>query len=357
MFWERGLTRTGTAILALGLLTSVGHAQEIGNFEQIPATQSPVRYHAPFNAKAVHMRQYRPNSTVFVGRWIDQSGDDGANGPVFAESVFSISAPGYAFHTETKPDSLLNLFQGLKGQAKANGDNFDFESKYGPMALTPFVRGNAQCISFVAQWTPATAQKRGSRLLGYYCEPLAVQNAPQHETPPTRITPDKAKDFAKLFFLRFNVKLPDDVGTPTSEASDVPQPALQPLPAAPGADDQSASEPMAQTAPQKKQDAVVNGVAITTNWNGVRGTGILKFDKPAGEGTMVIDDAQRHCEGYWRHEGGSYTGTTNPFGSWSVFCKDGSSARGRYVSSDASSVNGDGQDDKGQTVYFREKTQ
>ena len=69
---------------------------------------------------------------------------------------------------------------------------------------------------------------------------------------------------------------------------------------------------------------------------------------------MILDNDQRHCEGIWRHEGGAYQTGTLPFGSWYVYCNDSSFARGHYTSESAATVTGDGQDNQGQVVYFRQ---
>ncbi|OSQ37255.1 hypothetical protein TMES_15175 [Thalassospira mesophila] len=366
--------------MALGFIgiTSEASAQSDSGFLKISANDSPVQYHPPFNAEAVYLRQTRPNSTVYVARWLDQSDPAHSSNQIYIESVFSQTSPGFAFRTDTPPAKLLGMFEELQNKTRQNGDNFAYQTPIGPAMVLPFARANAQCISFSSRWDPVRADQRGSQLLGYFCEPIAVQTAPGHNAPAQQMTMAAAHDFAADFFLRFDVNLPDNTGAPAAAG---PTPAItaagaMALPGSgtlpveqsqlPGENSQTGA---ARTAPDASAIAPApgtppapiipadQGIGIVTNWNNADGNGALKFDKPAGEGTMIIDDANRHCEGYWRHEGGSYQTPTVPFGTWAVFCTDGTSARGSYGSADPSHVKGDGKDNNGQPVFFRQAGQ
>ncbi|AUG53290.1 hypothetical protein CSC3H3_11640 [Thalassospira marina] len=363
------------AIVALALSGIASHAsaQNAGGFQKIEAAESPVNYHAPFNAGVVYLRQIRENSTVYVARWLDQSDDSHSSNQIFIESVFSETNPGFAFRTDTPPASLLGMFDELKGNARPNGNSFSYQTPSGPIQVLPFARGNAQCISYAGRWEPARTDQRGSQLLGYFCEQIAVQTAPKHEAPAQQLPDTAARDFAANFFLRFEVNLPDGTGAPATavqapvlSAPVTSAPMQQPAPdmPAPGTNAGTMTQgqaPVAAMEPASPQQAPAiapdEGIGIATSWNNQNGYGALKFDKPAGEGTMIVDSGDRHCEGYWQHQGGRYQTATVPFGSWSLFCSDGVSVRGTYSSPDPSQVKGEGQDSNGQPVFFRQAGQ
>lgn len=309
-------------------------AQQVGGFEQVPADQSPMSFASENDSQAVFLRQYRDNTTVFVGRWFAPRAEDApaqSGSDLFLETVFTTSSAGFKFSTAMAPSQLLTMFDALETGTQTNGANFVQQTSIGPISMVPFIRDGSQCVSFVGQWDPQTQTERASRLLGYYCTPVSQQgeNAAVEASPA--ISMIDAQEFGASFIKRFTVQLPDGVAKPTLAAASVQQP-----------------EGEATIPPE-------DGIAITTNWQGVRGTGALNFDKPSGEGTMVVDDEKRHCEGTWRHEGGSYNSGTLPFGSWYVYCNDSSFARGNYTSENASSVTGDGKDNSGQAVYFRQR--
>lgn len=311
-------------------------AQEVGGFEQVPEDQSPMSFASETNGQTVFLRQYRDNSTVFVGRWFaPRTAEESAQSAsdLYLETVFTTSSAGFRFSTAMAPNQLLGMFDTLKSGAKINGANFAQETRMGPISMVPFIRNGSQCVSFVGQWDPQTQTQRGSRILGYYCTPMMQQalNGPITASPP--ISMIDAQEFAAGFMNRFTVQLPDSVAKPVPATA----PARQP-------------EGPATTLPQ-------DGIEITTNWQGVRGLGTLQFDQPSGEGTMIVDDDQRHCEGIWRHEGGAYQTGTLPFGSWYVYCNDNSFARGNYTSESPSSVAGEGKDNSGQAVYFRQRNE
>lgn len=343
----RKVTNRGALLggVVAGTLMMIGmepaNAQDTGGFEQIPADQSPLSFKSDMPVNAVFLRQYRENSTVFVGRWLSPAAEGslkGAASDLFLESVFSTSAPGFAFNNEMPSEQLLEMFDGLRGRSTANGDNFTQDTRYGPIAMTPFIRDGSQCVSFVGQWNPDTPTTRGSRLLGYYCDPLSRQTMTDFTPPPQKLDAVDSQLYGANFFVRFDIQLPEGVARPPVQA--VPEivetPSATPLP------DSNA----VNTPPE--------GLPISSNWQGSRGQGMLKFDQPSGEGTMIIDSDLRHCEGIWRHDGGAYQSGTLPFGSWYVFCDDGASARGHYTSEDPGSVTGEGQDNQGQAVYFRQ---
>ncbi|MFH1804062.1 MAG: hypothetical protein ABID63_04145 [Pseudomonadota bacterium] len=335
----RGLVTGSLIMLAIVSQAVMASAQDIGPFETIPETESPASYRSPFDIEPVHMRQYRPNSTVFVSRWVDKSTQDPTvAGDIFLESVFSTSAPGFAFATQTPPEQLLTMFEGLQDNSMVNGASFVHETRFGPVAVVPFIRNNTQCISFVGEWSPTTPEKRGSRLLGYYCLPFAARPI---DAPPTRtvqgevpaivpIADSEAQQFTASFFGRFNLTLPDEIGVA--------------IIAEPGANAPTAA---ARLDPNE-------GIDIVGRWNNETGNGMLKFDQPSGEGSMILEIGARYCEGYWRHEGGNYQSDTMPFGRWYIFCSDGASARGHYTSQSPTIVVGEGQDNQNQTVFFRQ---
>ncbi|MHC8494109.1 hypothetical protein ACTU44_15555 [Thalassospira sp. SM2505] len=317
------------------MATSTAFAQQAVGFEQIPDDQSPVSYTTRIDGQRAFLRQYRDNSTVFVARWFaprTEKEPQNAASDLYLEAVYTTSAPGFRFSTAMAPENLLEMFQSLKDRTSINGQGFVQDTRFGPVALTPFVRQGSQCIAFVGQWDPQTQTQRGSRILGYYCTPALLQAQTGAVSPQNSLPVIDAQEFAAAFFSRLAIKLPENspvtaevaatVDTPVSTDSVAPAPA--------------------------------DGIAITTNWQGVRGTGKLHFDQPSGEGTMILDDDQRHCEGIWRHEGGAYQSGTLPFGSWYVYCNDSSFARGHYTSETAATVTGDGQDNQGQAVYFRQ---
>lgn len=353
--------------MALGFLGLAGSAmaQGEGGFLNVSATESPVRYHPPFNSGAVYLRQVRSNSTVSVARWLDQSDNAHSSNQIYIESVFSETSPGFAFRTDTPPVKLLGMFDALKNKSRQNGDSFSYQTPSGPIMVLPFARENAQCISFSGRWEPTRADQRGSQLLGYFCEPIAVQTAPAHPTPAQQMDPVAARDFAANFFLRFDINLPNNAGVPVTNGQ---VPAIAPAnteankPSSATSNGVMANNPVPQTTvmtgqPQAAAIPADEGIGIATRWNNTDGSGALKFDKLAGEGTMIIDDANRHCEGYWQHEDGRYETPTLPFGNWAIFCTDGTSARGTYTSTDPSHVKGDGQDNTGQPVFFRQAGQ
>ncbi|OKH87010.1 hypothetical protein [Thalassospira sp. TSL5-1] len=359
------------ACLALAVIgiSAQASSQNAGAFLKIDAAQSPVRYHPPFNATAVYLRQIRENSTVYVARWLDQSDDSHTANQIFIESVFSETNPGFAFRTDTPPASLLDMFDELRGKSRANGNSFAYQTPSGLIQVLPFAKDNAQCISYAGRWDPLRTDQKGSQLLGYFCEPIAVQNAPQHQAPAQQMTSNAARDFAADFFLRFEINLPDNTGAtvPVAPAPQLTAPGTNPplqtegnVPVttqegAPLSASPSTSPPAAtQKAPAIAPD---QGIGITTNWGNQTGYGVLKFDKPAGEGTMIVDSGDRHCEGYWQHQGGRYQSATLPFGNWAIFCSDGISARGTYNSPDPSQVKGEGQDSNGAPVFFRQAGQ
>ncbi len=362
------------ALLALAVIgfSQQANAQNTGGFLKIDAAQSPVHYHPPFNAAAVYLRQIRENSTVYVARWLDQSDDNHNANQIFIESVFSETSPGFAFRTDTPPASLLGMFDELKGKSRANGNSFSYQTPAGLIQVLPFAKGNAQCISYAGRWDPLRTDQRGSQLLGYFCEPIAVQNAPQHQAPAQQMTSNAARDFAADFFLRFEIKLPDNTGATVPVA---PAPQLTaPVANAPSPTDGNmpANMPATETLPNTAQNTLPTspkaaqqapaiapdqGIGITTTWNNQEGYGVLKFDKPAGEGTMIVDSGDRHCEGYWQHQGGRYQSATLPYGSWTIFCSNGVSARGTYNSPDPSQVKGEGQDSNSQPVFFHQTGQ
>ncbi|MCC4242602.1 hypothetical protein [Thalassospira povalilytica] len=320
------------------LAISVPHmasAQQAGAFEQIPADQSPVNFTTQLDGQTAFLRQYRDNSTVFVGRWFaprTPKEPQTAASDLYLETVYTTSAPGFRFSTAMVPDRLLDMFDALKDRTAINGKGFVQDTRYGPVALTPFVRQGSQCVAFVGQWDPQTQTQRGSRILGYYCTPGLVQAQAGVVSPQNALPMIDAQQFAAAFFGRLMIELPEN-SPATAEV-------------APSVD---TDQPAGTTTPPP-----TDGIRITTNWQGVRGTGMLRFDQPSGEGTMILDDDQRHCEGIWRHEGGAYQTGTLPFGSWYVYCNDSSFARGHYTSESAATVTGDGQDNQGQAVYFRQ---
>ncbi len=61
-----GGVMAGTLIMTGGFSAM---AQDTGGFEQIPTDQSPLAFAADMPVTSVFLRQYRENSTVFVGRW------------------------------------------------------------------------------------------------------------------------------------------------------------------------------------------------------------------------------------------------------------------------------------------------
>jgi hypothetical protein len=315
----------------------LANAQQAGGFDQIPDDQSPITLNTPIEGQNTFLRQYRDNSTVFVGRWFaPRNVSEPANtaSDLYLETVYTTSAPGFQFSTAMAPERLLDMFDSLKGRTSLNGQNFIQETRYGPIALSPFVREGSQCVSFVGQWDPQTAQQRGSRLLGYYCTPASLQSQTGAINPQNSLPMIDAQQFAAAFFNRMNIELPENSAVAAAIA-------------APN-DNSAAQQPEGTSTP-----APIDGIDIVTNWQGVRGTGKLRFDKPSGEGTMILDDAERHCEGIWRHEGGTYQSNTLPFGSWYVYCNDSNFARGYYTSESPAVVTGDGKDNEGQAVYFR----
>lgn len=321
-----------------GLAVSASHtafAQQAGGFEQIPVDQSPVTFAPTIDGQAAFLRQYRDNSTVFVGRWFaprTQNEPQNAASDLYLETVYTTSAPGFRFSTAMAPEQLLEMFETLKDRTSINGTNFVQDTRYGPVAMSPFIRQGSQCIAFVGQWDPQTQAQRGSRILGYYCTPASLQAQNGAISPQSVIPMIDAQEFAASFFGRLMIELPENSpATTETVATDNVAPSTE-----------TGSRPPA------------DGIAIVTNWQGIRGTGTLLFDQPSGEGTMVLDDSQRHCEGIWRHEGGAYQSNTLPFGSWYVYCNDNSFARGYYTSETAASVTGDGKDNQGQAVYFRQ---
>ena len=232
-------------------------------------------------------------------------------------------------------EQLLDMFDALRGRTSLNGASFVQETRYGPIALSPFTRNGSQCVSFVGQWDPQTPAQRGSRLLGYYCTPTQVQATSSSSAPLSGLPMIDAQEFAAGFFGRLNIELAEN----SAIAATVVAPA----------DDTPLQQPEGETTPPP-----IDGIDIITNWQSVRGTGTLRFDQPSGEGTMILDDDQRHCEGIWRHEGGAYQSDTLPFGSWYVYCNDSSFARGIYTSESPAVVTGNGKDNQGQAVYFRQ---
>ncbi|WP_417844181.1 hypothetical protein [Thalassospira sp.] len=369
MTFQRNLI-TGLLGASIAAMAGSGsaHAQSDGGFLKVSAAESPVHYHPPFNAQAVYLRQVRTSSTVSVARWLDQSDEGHTSNQIYIESVFSETSPGFAFRTDTPPAKLLGMFETLQNKSRQNGESFSYQTPSGPIMVLPFARDNAQCISFSGRWEPTRADQRGSQLLGYFCEPIAVQTAPKHQAPAQQMDPAAARDFAASFFLRFEINLPGDIGAPVTDGQ-VPV-GVPAVPANPNATAPTAaitgdiSSP--ETAPQttiitgEQTNTTISpdeGIGIMTRWNNIEGRGALKFDKPAGEGTMIIDDANRHCEGYWQHKDGRYNSATLPFGNWAIFCTDGTSARGTYTSSSPSQVKGDGQDNTGQPVLFRQAGQ
>lgn len=329
------------SMLAGLLVSSIQNAsaQKTAGFEQIPGDQSPIAFNSGKAGQGTFLRQYRDNSTVFVGRWFaPRTAKEPATAAsdLYLETVYTTSAAGYRFSTAMAPSKLLEMFDSLKDRTSLNGREFTQDTRYGPIQLAPFVRQGSQCVSFVGQWDPQVETQRGSRLLGYYCTPVQQQSASGAVSPTTSIPMIDAQQFAAGFFSQLDIQLPEDGAiTATVNAATTSNVIEQP---------QGDETP-----------ALTDGIAITTNWNGVRGTGVLRFDQPAGEGTMIFDDKQRHCEGIWRHEGGAYETPTLPFGTWYVYCNDSSFARGHYTSESATTVTGDGQDNQGQAVYFRQK--
>ncbi|MCC9625528.1 hypothetical protein LPB41_27970 [Thalassospira sp. MA62] len=338
------VTYRGTWVggMIAGLVMTVAHiasAQQGGAFDPIPADQSPITYAARVEGQSAFLRQYRENSTVFVGRWYAPRTADEAPSTasaLYMETVYTTSAAGFRFSTAMEPAALVDMFAALKAGASINGRAFMQETRFGPMNLAPFAKDNAQCIAFVGQWDPQTPSQRGSRLLGYYCKPPQLLDTGIQVNPGQNISTFDAQEFAAGFFGRLTVTLPEN---------------SPPIPGSQDASNSDNEQPAGVVEPSASND----GIDIASNWQGVRGTGSLRFDQPAGQGTMILDDDQRHCEGIWRHEGGSYQSDPLPFGSWYIYCNDSSFARGNYVSENASSVRGEGQDNQGQAVYFREQ--
>jgi hypothetical protein len=313
-------------------------AQQTGGFEQIPQDQSPVIFASEIDGQNSFLRQYRDNSTVFVGRWYAPrsiSESPTAASDLYLETVYTTSAPGFRFSTPMASEQLLDMFDAIKGRSSLNGANFVQETRYGSIALSPFTRDGSQCISFVGQWDPQTQAQRGSRLLGYYCTPIQVQASSNTSAPLNGLPMIDAQEFAARFFGRLTLEITENSAIAATVAGPADETPLQ--------------QPEGETTPPP-----IDGINIITNWQSVRGTGTLRFDQPSGEGTMVLDDAQRHCEGIWRHEGGAYQSETLPFGSWYVYCNDSSFARGNYTSESPAVVTGTGKDNQGQAVYFRQ---
>lgn len=318
--------------------TQTAFAQQAGGFEQIPFDQSPVTFNSRVQGQSTFLRQYRDNSTVFVGRWFaprTEKEPTTSASDLYLETVYTTSAPGFRFSTAMAPERLLEMFDSLQDRTSINGQNFVQDTQYGPIALSPFVRQGSQCVTFVGQWDPQTQIQRGSRLLGYYCTPAQLQAQSGAVSPQNNVPMIDAQEFAASLFGRLAIELPENsavganISAPTNNTETM--------------------QPQGKITP-----SMTDGVAIVTNWQNVRGTGMLRFDQPSGEGTMILDDTQRHCEGIWRHEGGAYESPTLPFGSWYVYCNDSSFARGHYTSEAPSVVTGDGKDNQGQAVYFRQ---
>ena len=316
----------------------MAQAQQTAGFEQIPQDQSPVLFATSTEGQNSFLRQYRDNSTVFVGRWyatrsVNESPATASN--LYLETVYTTSAPGFRFSTAMAPEKLLDMFDALKGNSSLNGANFVQETRYGSIALSPFTRDGSQCVSFVGQWDPQTPAQHGSRLLGYYCAPTQIQAASGSSAPLNGLPMIEAQEFAARFFGRLTLELPENSAIAAAVAGPNEDTVLQ--------------QPQGETTPPP-----IDGIDIVTNWQSVRGTGKLRFDQPSGEGTMILDDNQRHCEGIWRHEGGAYQSDTLPFGSWYVYCNDSNFARGHYTSESPAVVTGSGKDNQGQAVYFRQ---
>ena len=329
----------GGMFASLVMATSqMAQAQQTGGFEQIPKDQSPVLFATNSEGQNSFLRQYRDNSTVFVGRWYaprSASEPPTAASDLYLETVYTTSAPGFRFSTAMASEQLLDMFDALKGRSSLNGANFIQETRYGPIALSPFIRDGSQCVSFVGQWDPQTPAERGSRLLGYYCTPTQAQATSGTSAPLNGLPMIEAQEFAAGFFGRLNLELPENSAIAAAVAGPTDDTALQ--------------QPEGETTPPP-----IDGIDIVINWQSVRGTGKLRFDQPSGEGTMILDDEKRHCEGIWRHEGGAYQSDTLPFGSWYVYCNDSSFARGHYTSESPAVVTGNGKDNQGQAVYFRQ---
>jgi len=326
------------ASLLVAAAPEMSLAQQTGGFEQIPQDQSPVLFAANTEGQNSFLRQYRDNSTVFVGRWYaprSVSESPATASDLYLETVYTTSAPGFRFSTAMASEQLLDMFDALKGRSSLNGANFVQDTRYGNIALSPFTRDGSQCVSFVGQWDPQTPAQRGSRLLGYYCTPTQVQAANGNSAPLNDLPMIDAQEFAAGFFGRLTIELPENSAISAAVVGP--------------AEDTTALQPEGTTTP-----APIDGIDIVTNWQSVRGTGKLRFDQPSGEGTMILDDDQRHCEGIWRHEGGAYQSDTLPFGSWYVYCNDTSFARGHYTSESPAVVTGNGKDNQGQAVYFRQ---
>ncbi len=318
--------------------TQTAFAQQAGGFEQIPNDQSPVTFNSRVQGQNTFLRQYRDNSTVFVGRWFaprTEKEPTSSASDLYLETVYTTSAPGFRFSTAMAPEKLLAMFDSLKDRTSINGQNFVQDTRYGPVALSPFVRDGSQCVTFVGQWDPRTQIQRGSRILGYYCTPAQLQAQSGSVSPQNNITMIDAQEFAASLFGQLNLELPEN----TAATAEIAAPM----------NNMDTMQPEGEVTPPP-----TDGISIVTNWQSVRGTGALRFDQPSGEGTMILDDAQRHCEGIWRHEGGAYQSGTLPFGSWYVYCNDSSFARGHYTSEAPSVVTGDGKDNQGQAVYFRQ---
>ena len=324
------------------LMLSTPHlaaAQQAGGFEQIPDEQSPVSFTSLLEGQRVFLRQYRENSTIFVGRWFaprTANEPSQAASDLHLETVYTTSAPGFRFSTAMSPEQLPAMFDSLKGRNITNGPNFVQDTRYGQIAFAPFVRDGSQCASFVGQWDPQTQAQRGIRILGYYCTPVQIQSWGQPVPTDKVIDIVDAQEFAAIFMKSLTIELPENA-------------AITDAVVARSGNAEVIQQPEGETTP-----VAIDGIDIVTNWQGVRGTGKLRFDQPTGEGTMIVDDAQRHCEGIWRHEGGAYQSGTLPFGSWYVYCNDASFARGHYTSESPTVVTGDGKDNQGQAVYFRQ---
>lgn len=321
----------------LAIIPQTGLAQQAGGFDQIPENQSPITYATRVQGQNTFLRQYRDNSSVFVGRWYAPTTTESAKtaSDLYLETVYTTSAPGFRFSTAMASERLLDMFGSLKGRASLNGTNFVQDTRYGSVAFSPFVRGGSQCVSFVGQWDPQTPAQRGSRLLGFYCTPMQIQTENGNDVAQSALPMIDAQEFAAGLFGRLNIELSENSAIAAAVAG--PE------------DDTTILQPEGTTTP-----APLEGIDIITNWQSVRGTGKLRFDQPAGEGTMILDDDQRHCEGIWRHEGGAYQSDTLPFGSWYVYCNDSNFARGHYTSEAPAIVTGNGKDNQGQAVYFRQ---
>ena len=69
MKYRAALIGSMFASLLVAAAPEMSLAQQTGGFEQIPQDQSPVLFAANTEGQNSFLRQYRDNSTVFVGRW------------------------------------------------------------------------------------------------------------------------------------------------------------------------------------------------------------------------------------------------------------------------------------------------